>query len=282
MNAGTNASVLVLGAPFDRVPQNQRGCAEGPNTLRVAGLNLGLSQGFLFLQKDRRKALSQLSVSDAGNVETSSHETSADYLDRLSRVISRVAVAKKIPLILGGDHLVTLAILRGLCEYHKAIQVVHLDAHSDVQTVSSSSFPTNANFVSFAANISGITSWFQVGVRAPARHVPDFPPNVIGVTAHQLIHKLERHKPVYLSIDTDGFDPSIMPAVTYPVPRGLSFDCFDEVLNALRTSSCPVAGVDWVEFNPELDFRPGMTAWAILTGLVSVLELLEHDQLRRR
>lgn len=282
MSEGTSASALVLGAPFDHSPQKLGDCTEAPNILRVVSRDLSLVQGFIFFQQDRRKALQQLSISDAGNIDPAPGETTAEYLTRVRKVVSCIALAGKVPLILGGDHVVTLPILQGISEHFRCLQVVHLDAHSDVQTLSNFSVPTNANVVSYASALPSITKWFQIGIRAIGRHAPEFPTNVICVKSGELAGHLDPDVPVYLTVDTDAFDPSIMPAVTYPVPRGLFFQDLDNVINALKASGSPLVGVDWVEFNPSFDSRHGLTASSVLTALISILELIEQKQQQER
>lgn len=281
MRAGTSGEVLVLGAPFDRNPNNEQNCAVAPNALRFAGNHFGLDQGFIFLHSERRKALTKLSVSDAGNLAPTATETTEQYLSRLRKTVSAISSAGKVPFILGGDHLVTLAILQGITLHHSQIQVIHLDAHTDVQSVSLELHPTNANFVNYAAELRGVTSWIQIGIRAVSRHIPNFPGKVCGARPEQLQAYITPDLPIYLTIDTDGFDPGIMPAVSYPVPRGLTFDDFDKILDVVKDSNCPIVGVDWVEYNPSFDNRTGFTACAILSAIFSILELLEVDQRRR-
>lgn len=277
MKAGMDADILVLGAPFDRKPDVVDGCVEGPATLRVAGQSLCLQQGHIFLHASREKALSRLSVSDAGDLVPQPAETVLEYLARLAMAVRTIASHGKKLLLLGGDHVVTLGALHGLTEIHHDFQVIHLDAHSDVQDLTPSSLPTNANFVSYAAELINTHPWIQLGVRAVGRHAPMFPPNVICTQPENLAARLQPCVPVYLTIDTDAFDPSLMPAVRYPVPRGLHYDDLDTILSALCQARCPLIGFDWVEFHPSCDMRPGLTAAAILAALIEILQLLEKQ-----
>lgn len=276
MSAGLDGRVIVLGAPFDHAVHNRNGCAIAPATLRVATSWLGLSQGHIFLQGPRKRALQGLSISDAGDLPPLESETVDEYLQRLTSAVAALLTADKIPFVLGGDHLITWAVLRGIETRYPSYQVVHIDAHSDVQSLHRDSRANNANFVTFAARSPSVRRWIQIGVRVPSQHQPDFHPNIISCDVDELGSVLTEDYPTYLTIDTDGFDPSIMPGVSYPLARGLDFNDFANILHQLEKSKCRLIGVDWVEFNPTVDMPNGITASAIMSGLIEVLRLIER------
>jgi len=111
--------------------------------------------------------------------------------------------------------------------------------------------------------------------------MPIFPKNVISCKASELSIHLRTGEPVYLTIDTDGFDPAIMPAVTQPVARGLSHEDFAAILVAIELARCPLVGIDWVEFNPSMDSANGISLSAIITSIVDILRLVERTEIRQ-
>nr|WP_241215514.1 arginase family protein [Sphingomonas sp. ABOLH] len=278
MASGHLGRVIVLGVPAASRDNDAGRCSEAPAVMRAMTDWLGLRQGFIFDQVSRSRKLTEISISDAGNMPLQDGETPDHYLKRLSAVIQAIRKTGKNVLVLGGNHLITMGVINGLCAHKESFQILQIDAHSDVQKIGPDSKPSNGNFVSYAANNSAIRQWLQLGVRVPSLHEPVYPSKVINTCLINLRKDLIPGVPIYITIDTDGFDPSVMPAVDYPFPGGLSVNDLSEVLDIITSANCPFLGADWVEYATAHDFGNRMTACAIMDGLIRLLSFIELNQ----
>lgn len=271
---GLTGSNVVIGLPYDKTSSAYSGCSKAPFALRGLSRSLGLKQGYAWDLQSRTKCFESIDLSDAGNLAYSAYETQESYFLRCEQTARQIALAGKRIIALGGDHVVTLPILRGIASVHSRFQVIHLDAHTDFQQCKDGDQPTHANFVGFASSLPQIHSWLQLGVRTFARVLPDFPDKLKTTSIHNLSDCLEEGVPVYITIDTDAFDPSIMPGVSHPVPTGLDMRSLDEVLAVIKEKKVSLIGMDWVEYNPEMDLKNQLTGHAVLQGLLNVLTYL--------
>lgn len=271
---GGDGDVVVMGFPFDHGTVHHLGSHAAPSALRACSVDLSLRDAPLWDAAEDRELCGNASVSDLGDiayrVETPRHE----YLARLETVAARVAATGKRPLSLGGDHLITLPLVRGLLAVHEELQLVHVDAHADYAAIRGSELPTHATFVAHLLASPGVRRVVQVGVRGVLPKKRVLPERIRPASVSTLAESLLPGVPVYLTIDTDAFDPSIAPGVGYPVPGGLQWADLAKLLAILERHDAPVVGADWVEYNPEHDTRNRVTAIGVITGLARVTHLL--------
>jgi hypothetical protein len=116
---------------------------------------------------------------------------------------------------------VTLHALRGLKRAKPSFQVVQLDAHHDYSAITPGERPTHATFVGYVAAEKLAEQVVQLGVRGLTWGPPARPEGVQSVSLEQLPAALIPGLDVYVTVDTDAFDPSIAPGVGYPEPDGL-------------------------------------------------------------
>lgn len=163
---------------------------------------------------------------------------------------------KAVPFFLGGEHSVTQALLPPFIRRHKNLSILHFDAHADLRTEYHGSKHSHACAVYPASRTNKVV---QVGIRSVGHDERQFhnAGNVITHLMHenQDLARLERQvlreltDTVYLTIDVDGFDPSVMPGTGTPQPGGFGWyealKLFKAVCRAKR-----VVGVDIVETAP--------------------------------
>lgn len=273
---GITGENIVLGIPYDKTSCTHSGCAKGAIALRSLCRGLGIRQGFIWNLQTRAKSFEKLSISDAGNIPYPVHESQQSYFSRCEESVKRIARMKKRLLILGGDHVVTLPVLRGLASVHEAFQVIHLDAHTDFHIRNNGDQPTHANFVAFAMELKEIKAWHQFGIRTFSRELPDYPSHLFTHNLEQLEDVIDPNFPVYLTIDSDAFDPSLFPGVSHPVANGLRLDHLDRILTFLENKGVKILGADWVEYNPDLDTKNMLTGHAVLAGITRILQTFSH------
>lgn len=182
---------------------------------------------------------------------------------------ARLAAAGVAPVVVGGDHSITLPILRALARRHGPLAVVHLDAHLDVSgpDVWGDAYHHGTPFKhAIEQGLIAPGQLFQIGIRGPrgsadddavvraAGHTvisaDDVDARGAGRVASELRERIGR-RPVYITVDVDAIDPAFAPGTGTPVPGGLTAR---EALGLVRgLAGLAVCGGDVVEFCPPLD-----------------------------
>jgi len=271
---GTGGDTIVLGTPYDRGSAlTVSGCAEAPSRLRALSAPGDVQmRHFGLFAHDGRRLVEPSAVSDLGDLPFRPSQSDSEYLDFVANAVRLVAVEGKRPFLLGGDHLVTLAALRGIGAAGLVPQVLQLDAHTDTGIVKPKDLPTHSTFVAYLVAEGLVSRVVQVGVRGVAGAAIELPLGVRCATVDSALELLDPGAPLYLTIDTDAFDPSVAPGVSYPEARGLSLDDLSTLLAGLAGRRFDLVGLDWTEFNPRFDSLNGLTGRFVVTGLASLLE----------
>lgn len=172
-------------------------------------------------------------------------------------VIGRILSDDKIPILLGGEHTLTVGSVWACSERYDDLSVLYLDAHADLRE---SFMGTRWGHASVARRVSEISPIVEVGVRslsaeerafAESAGIPIFywPQNQSGADlATQVLSCLTSN--VYISIDSDVMDPSIMSAVGTPEPGGMTWWDITGLLRHVAAST-RIVGFDIVELSPE-------------------------------
>lgn len=267
--SGIDGELLILGAPFDRGSVEHAGCAAAPSVLRRMSSGLGQSSGGFWDYARGRRVLRKIRIADAGDLTYRGTMTRDDYLARLAQASSAIVETRRRLLVVGGDHLITLGVLRGVSSV-RPIQIVQIDAHSDIQPTMPGAQPTHANFMSYLLPLKSVRRVIRIGLRGVGRTAPSRDAKLAACAPSDLGRHLLPRLGVYLTIDSDGFDPAAMPAVSYPVPNGLAFNDLLDVLDQIKSSGCDLVGADWTEFNPKHDTPNAIGQHFVLNGLIAV------------
>jgi agmatinase len=250
MNSTNNARVAIIGLPFDVNSSYLRGAAEAPPRIREAlfsdayhlwsesGLDLG------------NGSLGSL-IYDDGDLEASDDE---DHNAIIENEISKLLDVDLLPISLGGDHAVTVPIVRAFAKKYPRLSILHFDAHSDIYD------EFQGNRYSHACPFARIMEeglaqrLVQVGIRTLNGHqreqIERFGVEVFEMKDWRDDQLFEFADPVYISFDVDGLDPAFAPGVSHREPGGLSTRQALDVIHKLKGR---VVGADVVEFNPRMD-----------------------------
>ena len=254
------ASIVLYGAPFDSTTSFRPGARFGPSAMRHE--SFGLETYSPYQDKD----LIDISVFDSGDLELcfgSSEIALSDIQKRAEEILK----AGKFPLLLGGEHLVTLGAVRAAAAKYPDLHIIHFDAHADLRDDYIGAKLSHACVLRRCHEIVGDGHIHQFCIRSgereefqfASRHT-DFHPFTfegLGETVREL---KEKQVPVYFTIDLDCMDPSVFPGTGTPEAGGVSFL---ELLKAIRiVSQTNVVGADVNELAPMLDVSGVSTATA--------------------
>ena len=280
-----HADVGVLGVPYDIAVGFRPGQRFAPRAVREASLRYALPpEGFYDLRADRVR-LAGTTIRDAGDVDLPSLEPELAR-ERIEAAARALRARARVPLFLGGDHSVSYPLLRAFDDV-EGLHVVQLDAHLDFTDARNDTrFSNSSPFrraVEALPNLAGVTTLGLRGLRfdreavraARARGHTLVPMWELEDAAEieTAIARLPESAPVYLSIDVDALDPTVMPGTSSPEPDGLSYGAAVRLLQAAARRN-RVIGIDLVELAPQLDASGNSALFAarlLMETLVAVL-----------
>ena len=254
------ASVVLYGAPFDSTTSFRPGARFGPAAMRHE--SFGLETYSPYQDKD----LMDISVFDSGDLELCFGSSEMALLD-IEKRAKEILHADKFPLLLGGEHLVTLAAVRAVFHKYPDLHIIHFDAHADLRDDYLGAKLSHACVLRRCHELLGDHRIHQFCIRSgereefqfAAQHT-DFHPFTFDGLKETVRELKEKQVPVYFTIDLDCLDPSAFPGTGTPEAGGVSFM---ELLNAIRTvSQTNIVGADINELAPMLDASGVSTATA--------------------
>lgn len=242
----------LIGLPTDVHSSFLRGPAKAPPLIREAlfsphgnsaserGLELG----------------AEINLNDFGDLPL--NEDSGD--DAMIReAIDASLLAGAIPISLGGDHAVTYPILQAIHAHHGPVEILHFDAHPDLYDELDGDRRSHASPFARIMEEGLASRLVQIGIRTLNKHQREQAERfgVVQVEMRDVGRvSLPFERPLYISIDMDGFDPAYAPGVSHHEPGGLSVR---DVMDLLLELDVPLVGADVVEYNPDRDIN-GVTA----------------------
>ena len=252
------SAIVVFGAPFDSTTSFRPGTRFASKTMR--GESYGLETYSPYQDKD----LEDLAIFDGGDLELCFGDTQK-ALDMIESYTTRVLRDNKLPVMIGGEHLVTLGAVRAVARKYPDLHVIHFDAHADLRDDYLGVTLSHATVLHRVWDIIGDGRIYQFGIRSGERsefqwgkdHVTTQKFNFKGLA--EVVEKLQG-KPVYFTLDLDVLDPSVFPGTGTPEPGGVSFM---ELLEAIQTvSQLNLVGCDINELSPVYDQSGASTAVA--------------------
>lgn len=239
----------IIPAPLEQTVSYGRGTSEGPAAIIDASYQLEAFDG--------RSYPGELGIHTANIIDCSGEVV--DCFKRIEQACTAVYESSKIPVILGGEHSLTIAPVRALHNIRQDFGVVQIDAHADLRDSYEGS-PHSHACVMRRVHDLGIPI-FQIGIRNLCSEEIDYRaehPDTIGyLDAREIYEKgiptellpADFPKNIYLTFDVDGLDASLMPATGTPEPGGLNWwQALDICEKA--TKGRTILGIDVVELAP--------------------------------
>lgn len=252
------ASIVLFGAPFDGTTSFRPGARFGSKAIRNESFGIETYSPY------QNKDLEDLKIFDRGDLDLCFGNT-ARVLQDIEDCTDKVLEDNKIPVMIGGEHLVTLGMVRAFAKKYKDLNVVHFDAHTDLRDDYLGEKLSHATVMRRVLEIIGDKKLYQYGIRSGEKAEFKFAEEHSNLTKFDFsgleedLKRLEG-KPVYFTIDLDVLDPSEFPGTGTPEAGGVSFK---ELLKAiLAVGKLNIVGFDIVELSPHYDSSGRSTAIA--------------------
>lgn len=266
-----HAHMVLYGAPFDSTTSFRPGARFGPSSMRHESFGLETYSPY------QNADLTDCAVFDSGDLELCFGRAESALQDIEARA-AEILEDGKFPLLLGGEHLVTLGAVRAMVKKYPDLHIVHFDAHADLRDDYLGAGLSHACVLRRCHDLLGDGRIHQFCIRSGEREEFRF------AQAHTDLHPFgfdglessvfslrEQQVPIYFTIDLDCLDPSVFPGTGTPEAGGVSFL---QLLEAIRTvCTANVVGADINELAPALDTSGVSTATAckVLRELILAL-----------
>ncbi|TDQ02289.1 MULTISPECIES: agmatinase [unclassified Leifsonia] len=283
------ADIVVAGIPFDSGVSYRPGARFGPNHIREASRLLRPYNPALNVSPFE---ISQ--VADAGDIAVNPFNIE-EAIETVQQAALDLTTDGALLLTLGGDHTISLPLLRAAATRHGPVALLHFDAHLDTwDTYFGAEFTHGTPFRrAFEEGVIDSEALSHVGTRGPLygkRDLEDDRRFGFGIVTssdvlHQGVHEVTAklrdrigNRPLYVSIDVDVLDPAHAPGTGTPEAGGMTSRELLEILRGLRGLN--LVGADVVEVAPAYDHAEitGVAAAHLAYDLVSLLALRQHVQ----
>lgn len=254
--------VILFSSPMDATTSYRPGTRFAGNAIRVE--SIGIEWYSPYLDMD----LKDFKTCDIGDLELPMGDVKKS-LDIIYHTTKEIIDDNKLPMMVGGEHLVTLPVVKALAKKYKDLRIIHLDAHTDLRDEFLGRQLSHATVLRRCHDILGDERIYQFGIRSGDKkefewakehtHLHKF--NLDGLV--ETIHEIKNH-PVYITIDLDVLDPSIFPGTGTPEPGGITYKELLEAIQAFKQLN-NVVGADIVELSPILDSSNSSTIVAAKT-----------------
>ncbi|MEX1307205.1 MAG: agmatinase [Eubacteriales bacterium] len=252
------SDIVILGAPFDGTVSYRPGTRFGPQAIRQE--LYGLESYSPYLDRD----LDDMWIGDIGDADMPLGNT-AGALKAIGEKAEKALKDGKRVVTLGGEHLVSLPVLVAYAKQYPELVVIQLDAHADLRDSFCGEKLSHACVMRRVQGFLGDGRIYQFGIRSGTKaefefakdHTRMHPFNLKGIPEAV---KAIGDKPVYLTIDLDVLDPSILSGTGTPEPGGVSFRELQAGLGEM--AGLNIVGADVVELSPHYDASGVSTAAA--------------------
>ena len=271
------AEYVILGAPLDSTSTYRSGARFAPLAIREASLNIETHSFRTNMDVE------DLKIHDLGDLHISGKVD--ETLKRLELVTKDLLDAKKTPVVIGGEHTITLGVIRSLGEN---VTLVSLDAHLDLRNEYMGLTTSHATFMRRIKEQVKPHKILEIGTRAVCKEeleyakksgtqfltVQQIRRDGVEKTTKKIDTLLADCERIYLTIDMDVLDPAFAPAVQNPEPDGLDMPMFLDLLG--KVCDHRIVALDLVEVAPHYD--KGITAIQAAKTIFEVLCCVERTQ----
>lgn len=253
-----DADTVIFGIPFDGTTSFRPGTRFGPSAIRNESFGIETYSPYCDMDLTDRK------IFDAGDLELP-FGNKQKVLRITENFTAKILSDGKIPVMLGGEHLITLGAVKAVFNKYPDLHIIHFDAHTDLRTDYIGEELSHSTVMKQIWNFVGDGRIHQFGIRSGEHYEFEF------AKEHTDMHKFDlnefesiftaiKDKPVYFSLDLDVLDPSTFCGTGTPEAGGVSFkELLDSVLKLHKLN---IVGCDINELSPHYDQSGTSTAVA--------------------
>ncbi|WP_430886585.1 agmatinase [Fusibacter sp. JL216-2] len=252
------SELVLFGAPFDGTVSYRPGTRFAPAAMRAEFEGLETYSPYFDMD------LEAYSLFDGGDLDLP-FGSKERALDMIYDTTKKILDDNKIPLMIGGEHLVSYGPMKAVAEKYDDLAILHFDAHADLRSDYMDEAFSHATVIRRIWDIVGDEKIYQFGIRSGTRDEFEF------AKAHTVMEKFSystlaslvsslSDRPVYITIDLDVLDPSVFSGTGTPEPGGLTFHEMMEII--VQVSGLNIVGADIVELSPHYDASGVSTAVA--------------------
>lgn len=249
-------NIAILGVPYDGKSSYLKGPSKGPQAIRAASTGEAIN-AWTELGINLEDAVT---IVDLGDVDVAGNFS--DISVRVEKRVWEILAKDGLPIVLGGDHSISLPVVRAMAKKHPLLDILHFDAHPDLYEELYGDHYSHACPFARILDEGLAKNLVQVGIRASTgahrQKASAFGVRTITMKDWQDDLTLAFFNPLYISFDVDVLDPAFAPGVSHLEPGGLSTR---QVVNLLHGLEADIVGMDVVEVNPARDIS-GITAAA--------------------
>lgn len=246
------ANIIMIGLPFDGTCSYRPGSRFAPERLRLA------SWGMEDYSPDFDMHLDDVNFYDAGELEFPLGNTKKT-LDIIEQNARHIFNDNKKYLGIGGEHLVTYPALKACYEkYKENLAVIHFDAHTDLREDYLGEKLSHASVLRRIGETIGFENIKQIGIRSGLKEEFDIMKKYNTLVKNKEQLESVKNKKIFLTIDVDVLDPSVMPGTGTPEANGMTYHEFAQWIKYLKDFD--IVGADVVELAPDYDKSEVSTA----------------------
>ena len=263
-----NAAIAILPVPYDGTSTWLKGADKGPKAILEASVNME----FYYIETDSEVFTHGITTLEPVTKDSSPEAMAAEVERRVDALLKD----KKFPVVLGGEHSVSIGAFRAFAKHYDEFSILQLDAHSDMRPEYEGSTHNHACVMARGKEVATVA---QVGIRSSAiEEKENIDPDRIFYAheikesdsswMYQVSQKLSDN--VYVTIDLDVLDPAYMPSTGTPEPDGLAYR---DIINFLKliNERHNIIGLDVVELCPnEINKAPDFLASKLIYQILSM------------
>lgn len=246
-----NAHIVMLGMPYDCTCSNRAGTRFGPQAARLE--SIGIETYSIYFNSE----MEDLAFYDAGDLEYP-FGNAKKALDITQENVDCIYNDNKKLLGIGGEHLITLASVKSVLKKYPDLAIIQFDAHADLRSQYIGEELTHSGVMYQIAKLVGYENIAQIGLRSGEKQ--EFEIIKKYNTLKTIKSELDKfkNKPIFLTIDLDVLDPSLMSGVGTPEAGGMTYKELMDWIIYLKDFN--IVGADIMELAPDIDITKTSTA----------------------
>ena len=248
-----SSNIVMLGLPFDGTVSYRPGSRFAPEQIRLA------SWGLEEYSPVFDKSLEDVNFHDAGDLEFPLGNT-YKTLEQIEKNVEDIYKDGKRVFGIGGEHLVTLPEVRAVSKFYDDLAIVHFDAHTDLREEYLGEEMSHSAVIRHISKFVNPENIKQIGIRSGMKEEWDFMAKYNTLCKYYADLESLRTKNIFVTVDLDCLDTSIMPGTGTPEVGGMTFNELIGWFNYLKDFN--IVGADVVELAPDYDASGVSTAVA--------------------